>query len=79
MKEIIVAYEENEAGEMVAPMAVGELVRCKDCKNHETAYGRNHLASTTEVYCFRYDERHKNDWFCADGERGVADEVTVNL
>ena len=47
-----------------------EVVRCKDCKYHEDAFCHDHkTVSKTEVYCFRYEDRHSNNWFCAAGER----------
>jgi hypothetical protein len=43
----------------------GELVRCKDCKYHDT-YDCSITYLTTQ--------KTPNDWFCADGERRENDE-----
>ena len=45
-----------------------ELVRCKDCK-----YGYG-IPDSIFIQCtrqFNSDQRHKDIWFCADGERVV--------
>lgn len=43
------------------------VVRCKDCK-----YGEQCIPPCDDRYCVFYDERHNEDWFCADGKRGEA-------
>ena len=53
----------------------GELVRCKDCKHGVQRYiaedGSHVTISDGWIQCRRYDryKNHKEDWYCADGER----------
>ena len=44
----------------------GELIRCKDCK-HGCGRGRGMYCQFIE--CGKTGAFHKEDWFCADGER----------
>lgn len=45
------------------------LVRCKDCKHADAAYCHDHKTiSKTEVFCLLFEERCKNNFYCADGE-----------
>lgn len=73
-KEYIVELREEEADELMDEHWVSELVRCKDCKN-AVVYDGN------EVICTHIDsngnDKHSNDWFCADGERREENENGV--
>jgi len=60
-KEYIVELREEEANELMDEHWVGELVRCKDCKNAEPAFDG-------KVARCKIRGLRKNDWFCADGE-----------
>ena len=64
MKELIIKVD--DPGERVwdgspKTFEVQELVRCKDCKWNS---GKPNIP-----YCQIRSEPHRNDWFCADGER----------
>lgn len=39
-----------------------EIVRCKDCE-----HGVGYVPICEDIYCVMYDQRHNEDWFCADG------------
>ena len=59
MKEYIMRYE-NEVLQLL-PDKIQPLVRCKDCKWNS--------GKPNTPYCQIRSEPHRNDWFCADGER----------
>ena len=59
--EKIIRYE-SEDGLHVKAMDMGELVRCKDCKNWE------YDVILPDGYC-RGRHQWNPNWFCADGER----------
>lgn len=42
-----------------------ELVRCEECIHKTDEYANG------EIWCDEHGQYHKNDWFCADGEREV--------
>lgn len=46
--------------------AMPEIVRCIDCKNNS---GRCQGAYYQFVTCYKTGSPHKENWFCADGER----------
>jgi hypothetical protein len=58
MTEYIVRYE-NEYLQLL-PDKMQELVRCKDCKHHETS-------EVFDSYCNNLCTDVPMDWFCADG------------
>ena len=65
MNEWIVRFD-KEQGEDVA---VGELIRCKDCKWYKTNYswnGKEHRVCVIEPY----EPVRKADDFCSRAERG---------
>lgn len=43
-----------------------EIVRCKDCKYNSGNCNGLYLQFVT---CYKTGSPHKEDWFCADGER----------
>jgi len=43
-----------------------EIVRCKDCKFNSGKCNGLYLQFVT---CYKTGSPHKEDWFCADGER----------
>ena len=63
MKEIIIAYDDSESSPIMGEW-VGELVRCKDCKN---GTDDNDLYLNI-VMCRVHERRFYSDWFCADAE-----------
>lgn len=61
MKEAIIQYNDdpdNDGNHML--ISWKPLVRCKDCKKHDT-YDCSITYLTTQ--------KTPNDWYCADGER----------
>ena len=70
MKEVIVILE--DADNVVSPFAkMPEIVRCKDCK-WNSGYGRGMYACFCT--CYKTGSPHKDNWFCADGERKDGDD-----
>lgn len=63
------------------PSAQPEIVRCKDCKwwdkSEDSLFGycmamkHGYMSANWEIGIYR---RYRDDFFCADGERGEADE-----
>lgn len=46
------------------------VVRCKDCKHSDVAFCRDgKTVSKTEVWCLYNEDRHRNNYYCADGAR----------
>lgn len=39
------------------------IVRCKNCK-----YAEECIPPCEDRYCIKYDQRHPEYWFCADGD-----------
>lgn len=57
----------GEFDERIKPLAdVEAVVRCKDCK-WNSGYGRGMYVCFCT--CYKTGTPHKDDWFCADGER----------
>ena len=57
------AKKENDSGEYTFQCkALGELVRCKDCKFSSQDW-------ENAVWCRNEGVGRYNDWFCADGKR----------
>lgn len=49
--------------------------RCKDCKYSDVAYcNGGKTKSKTDIWCVYNEDRHKNNYYCADGERKGGDE-----
>ena len=54
-------------GEMLKSGQISKVVRCKDCKYNS---GRCHGMYIQFVTCYKTGTPHKENWYCADGERG---------
>ena len=58
-----------------------DIVRCKDCVHGPKGTGANHDLEFPDYVCpcqcddFWYSWMPKDDWFCADGERGEDAEI----
>ena len=58
------AKKENNSGEYTFQCkALGELVRCKDCKHHEVC------KNGVNGWCNEHERPTDVTYFCADGER----------
>ena len=47
-------------------VAIGELVRCKDCIYGE--HEKNESTGMEWIYCQHHRENRPPEWYCADGE-----------
>lgn len=62
------ASKENDSGEYTFQCkALGELVRCKDCKHFDGGNCKNF--DKRELGWDDFDRSVSHDWYCADGER----------
>ncbi len=68
MKEVIMQVQSFSADYPKAPIYVGDLVRCKDCKHYE--FADNRAFGMPVKYCdwFGFEDVDDND-FCSRGER----------
>lgn len=68
MKEVIMQVKSFSTDYPKAPIYVGDLVRCKDCKHYE--FADNKAFGMPVKYCdwFGFEDVDDND-FCSRGER----------
>jgi hypothetical protein len=62
-------YDMDTGKAVFKPKPVGELIRCKECKHRDPEDKKCDCGHDILWQLPRSDE-----WFCADGERGDADE-----